>query len=93
MDFRLAADDRDLQRRARAFCDEELVPLEDECEEHGGLTPESHAAAKQAVLEWGFHGINHSSADGGQVGARLPTPGPDERDRREQAANGSWRDP
>jgi alkylation response protein AidB-like acyl-CoA dehydrogenase len=66
MDFRLAADDRDLQRRARAFCDEVLVPLEDECEEHDGLTPESHAAAKQAVLEWGFNGINHSSADGGQ---------------------------
>lgn len=27
------------------------------------------------------------------VGARLPTPGPDERDRREQVANGSWQDP
>jgi hypothetical protein len=27
------------------------------------------------------------------LGARLPTPGPDERDRRDQAAKDSWRDP
>ena len=43
-----------------------LIPLEDECEEHDGLTPESHAAAKRAVLDAGFNAINHPVADGGQ---------------------------
>jgi acyl-CoA dehydrogenase len=66
MDLRLTVEDRALQRRAREFTDRVLVPLEDECEEHDGLTAESHASAKQAVLDWGFHGINHSRDDGGQ---------------------------
>jgi alkylation response protein AidB-like acyl-CoA dehydrogenase len=43
-----------------------LIPLEDECEEHDGLTPESHAAAKRAVLDAGFNAINHPVADGGR---------------------------
>ena len=62
MDLRLSVDDRALQRRAREFTDEVLVPLEDECEEHDGLTPERHEAAKRAVLAWGFNGINHAIA-------------------------------
>jgi alkylation response protein AidB-like acyl-CoA dehydrogenase len=66
MDLRLSPDDQALQRRARAFTDDVLVPLEDECEAHDGLSPESHARAKRAVLEWGFHGINHATDDGGQ---------------------------
>jgi alkylation response protein AidB-like acyl-CoA dehydrogenase len=66
MDMRLSVEDGALQRRARAFTDEVLMPLEDECEAHDGLSAESHAAAKQAVLEAGFHGINHSIDDGGQ---------------------------
>ncbi|HEY7478260.1 MAG TPA: acyl-CoA dehydrogenase family protein [Actinomycetota bacterium] len=66
MDLRLTADDRDLARKARDFCDQVLVPLEDECEEHDGLTPASLAAAKRAVLDWGFGAINHAVADGGQ---------------------------
>ncbi len=66
MDIRLTADDRELRDRARRFTDEHLIPLELECEEHDGLTPESHAAAKAAVLEWSFHAINHRIEDGGQ---------------------------
>jgi acyl-CoA dehydrogenase len=66
MDVRLSVEDRALQSKAREFTDQVLVPLEDECEEHDGLTGESHAVAKRAVLEWGFHGINHSVDDGGQ---------------------------
>jgi alkylation response protein AidB-like acyl-CoA dehydrogenase len=66
VDLRLTADDRDLARKARDFCDQVLVPLEDECEEHDGLTPASLAAAKRAVLDWGFGAINHAVADGGQ---------------------------
>src|SRR5919197_4955061 len=66
MDLRLSAADLELQRRARAFTDEGLIPLEDECEEHDGLSPESHAAAKRAVLDASFNAINHTAADGGQ---------------------------
>jgi alkylation response protein AidB-like acyl-CoA dehydrogenase len=62
----LTPDDAALAAKARAFCDEVLVPLEDECEEHDGLSPESHAAAKQAVLDWDFNAINHAVADGGK---------------------------
>jgi alkylation response protein AidB-like acyl-CoA dehydrogenase len=64
--MRLSREDNELAQRARAFCDEVLLPLEDECEEHDGLTPESHAAAKQAVLDRDFAAINHAVADGGK---------------------------
>jgi acyl-CoA dehydrogenase len=66
MDLRLNAADRELQQKARDFTDQVLVPLEDECEANDGLTPTSHAAAKQAVLDWDFHAINHAEADGGR---------------------------
>ena len=66
MDLKLSAADRDLQREAREFTDHVLAPLEDECEEHDGLLAESHARAKQAVLDARFNGINHSVDDGGQ---------------------------
>ena len=57
MDIRLYPRGRaPCKSRARAFCDQVLVPLEDECEEHDGLTAESLADAKRAVLEYGFHG-------------------------------------
>jgi acyl-CoA dehydrogenase len=66
MDFRLSRSDRELQQKAREFTDQVLVPLEDECEANDGLTPESAAAAKQAVLDWDFHAINHAEPDGGR---------------------------
>ena len=66
MDIRLSVEERALKDRARRFTEEHLIPLELECEEHDGLTPESHAAAKAAVLEWQFHAINHRPEDGGQ---------------------------
>ena len=59
MDLELDSADRDLRTRARDFTREVLIPLEDECEEHDGLTPESAASAKGAVLEWDFAAINH----------------------------------
>jgi alkylation response protein AidB-like acyl-CoA dehydrogenase len=64
--MRLTADDTALQASARRFADEVLQPLELECEEHDGLSPESAAAAKQAVLDAGFAAINHAEADGGR---------------------------
>ncbi len=66
MDMRLSREDNELAQRARAFCDEVLIPLEDECEEHDGLTPESHASAKRAVVDWDFAAINHAVDDGGR---------------------------
>lgn len=66
MDIRLAPEDAELKARARAFCDEVLIPLEDECEELGGLSPESLERAKRAVLERRFNAINHAVEDGGQ---------------------------
>ena len=66
MDLALSVADRELQQKARDFTDQVLVPLEDECEEHDGLTPESAAAAKQAGPRWDFHAINHAEADGGR---------------------------
>ncbi|HEX6231081.1 MAG TPA: acyl-CoA dehydrogenase family protein [Actinomycetota bacterium] len=66
MDIRLDPPDRELQERARAFTEQVLFPLELECEEHGGLSPDRFAGAKAAVLEWGFNAINHPTEDGGQ---------------------------
>jgi acyl-CoA dehydrogenase len=66
MNLALSDADRALQARARAFTDEVLVPLEDECEATDGLSPESHARAKREILDRGFQAINHAVADGGQ---------------------------
>jgi acyl-CoA dehydrogenase len=66
VDFRLSPDDAALAAKARRFADEVLMPLEDECEANDGLSSQSHAAAKQAVLDAGFNAINHAPADGGQ---------------------------
>jgi acyl-CoA dehydrogenase len=66
VDLTLSPADRELARKARDFCDRVLVPLEDECDEHDGLTPASLARAKQAVLDEDFGAINHRVEDGGQ---------------------------
>jgi acyl-CoA dehydrogenase len=66
VDLRLTDDDAALQGKARRFAEEVLRPLELECEEHDGLTADSAAAAKQAVLDWEFHAINHTVGDGGR---------------------------
>jgi acyl-CoA dehydrogenase len=66
VDISLTFDDRALQQRAREFTDQVLIPLEDECEERGGLTPESLASAHRAVLDWEFQAINHKPENGGR---------------------------
>jgi alkylation response protein AidB-like acyl-CoA dehydrogenase len=66
VNLRLTEEDAALQAKARRFADEVLLPLELECEEHDGLTPDSAVAAKQAVLDLGFQAINHAVSDGGQ---------------------------
>ncbi len=66
MDFRLTTEDRELKDRAERFTEQHLIPLEDECEENDGLSEESWAAAREAVLGFGFNAINHPAGDGGQ---------------------------
>ena len=66
MDLRLTDEDRDLRSRARAFTDDHLLPYELECEERDGLSPESLASIRAAVLERRFNAINHRVEDGGQ---------------------------
>jgi acyl-CoA dehydrogenase len=66
VDIRLSKGDRELHQRARDFTEQVLIPLEDECEARQGLSTESAAAAKQAVLDWDFHAINHAEANGGR---------------------------
>jgi alkylation response protein AidB-like acyl-CoA dehydrogenase len=66
LDIRLTPEDRELARKARDFAEQVLIPLEDECEENDGLSLESHAKAKQAVIDWDFQAINHSVEDGGK---------------------------
>jgi acyl-CoA dehydrogenase len=66
MDLGLSTADRELQQKARDFSDQVLLPLENECEANDGLTAESAAVAKQAVMDWDFNAINHAEADGGR---------------------------
>jgi acyl-CoA dehydrogenase len=66
MDLHLSTGELALQRKARLFTEDVLVPLELECEEHDGLLPDSATAAKRQVLEFGFNAINHDASDGGQ---------------------------
>ena len=66
MDIRLSPEDLALRERARAFADDVLIPLELECEQNDGLSPESFAGVKQAVLDAGWGAINHAVEDGGQ---------------------------
>jgi alkylation response protein AidB-like acyl-CoA dehydrogenase len=66
MDFRLSGQHRELQRRARDFVTEVLVPYELDCEYNEGLSKESIAKIRQGVLDWEFNAVNHSKEDGGQ---------------------------
>ena len=66
MDFRLNPAHRELQDKARLFCDEHLLPLELVVEEAGGLPADRRPQLIEAVRSTGFDGINHSVADGGR---------------------------
>ncbi|MGH2723831.1 MAG: acyl-CoA dehydrogenase family protein [Actinomycetota bacterium] len=66
MDLALSDSDRDLKERARRFTLRHLLPYEIECEENDGLSPESLAEIRSAVVEWRFNAMNHRPEDGGQ---------------------------
>ncbi|HEY2110165.1 MAG TPA: hypothetical protein VGH25_00410, partial [Dongiaceae bacterium] len=64
MDLELSPREKELAQRARAFCDQVLIPLEEVTSEHGELPLERRAAVRQAVRDWGFAGINHAKEHG-----------------------------
>jgi alkylation response protein AidB-like acyl-CoA dehydrogenase len=66
MDLRLTSSHRELQQRARRFCDEVLIPMEAVVEATGGLPEAERPRLRQAVRDFGFDGINHSKDDGGR---------------------------
>lgn len=59
MDFSLSPAQRDLQQRARDFCEQALQPHETTVEENGGLPMQLRPALRDAVREAGFNAINH----------------------------------
>lgn len=66
MDLTLPEADRAWQRRARAFAEEVLLPLEVELELAGSLPRATKDALRAAVVERGFNAVNHARAVGGQ---------------------------
>ena len=66
MDLALPSEQLDLQRRAREFTDQYLIPQELECEFGNGLSETALKAIREAVVEWQFNAINHAVEDGGQ---------------------------
>jgi len=66
MNLELSPAEIDVQARAREFAEAHLFPHEVECDENEGLSPESLATIRKAVLDYGLNGFNHAKADGGQ---------------------------
>jgi acyl-CoA dehydrogenase len=65
MDLELSKREKELAARARAFCDEILLPLEEVVSAHGELPMERRPAVRQAVRDWDLAGINHAKENGG----------------------------
>lgn len=66
MDLSLPAPALAWQRRAKAFAEEHLFPLEVELEMAGRLPQETLDRLRRAVREHGLNGINHAKVVGGQ---------------------------
>ena len=57
--YPLTPEDRDIQQRARAFVDEQLIPWEHHAEEHGGTIPdEAREQHHAAAIDLGFYAMN-----------------------------------
>ncbi len=66
MDLNLSAHELEIQQRSRRFCDEHLLPLEIQCDEQDGLTPEQLAPTYQGVLAASLNAVNMAVEWGGQ---------------------------
>ncbi|HXV25892.1 MAG TPA: acyl-CoA dehydrogenase [Alphaproteobacteria bacterium] len=65
MDLTFPQRAKELAGKARAFCDEVLVPLERIVDEHGELPEAERLRVRQSVRDWGLAGINHRLEDDG----------------------------
>jgi alkylation response protein AidB-like acyl-CoA dehydrogenase len=65
MNLELTTAELDLQSRAREFAERYLFPHEVECDENEGLSADSLAKIRKAVLDYGLNGFNHTKEDGG----------------------------
>ena len=65
MDFKLSAEDRAVQTRARAFTEKHLFPHEIACDERK-LGKSTLAEIRQQVIAHKLNGYIHNQADGGQ---------------------------
>jgi len=66
VDLRLTPDLIEIRERSRRFCDEWLVPFENETETAGSLSMESYARIRGAVLEARLNAMNMPVEWGGQ---------------------------
>src|SRR5947209_18511637 len=66
MDFALTQEQEDLRARAARFVDEELIPLEVECELSRGLPEETLAHVRRRAGELRLNGGSHAVEHGGQ---------------------------
>jgi acyl-CoA dehydrogenase len=64
--YPLSSEDREVEQRARAFVDEELIPWEVHAEEHAGHIPDDvHARHIELARELGFSSMNMPKELGG----------------------------
>jgi acyl-CoA dehydrogenase len=57
--YPMSAEDREIQARARAFVDEDLIPWEQYAEEHAGTIPDDERAAhRRTAVELGLSSMN-----------------------------------
>ena len=66
MDLRLTPDLIEIRERSRRFCDEWLIPFENETEEAGSLPAESYGRIRTAVLDANLNAMNMPVEWGGQ---------------------------
>lgn len=62
----LSKEHQELQKKARDFSEQVLMPYEIECDENNGLDDKALEKINDQVMEWGFNAINHTKEDGGQ---------------------------
>lgn len=65
MDFALPEEYLLLKQVVRRFVDEELIPLEEEVEEHNDVPPDKLAALKKKALDLGLYALNMPQEVGG----------------------------
>jgi acyl-CoA dehydrogenase len=66
MDLALTPELVEIRERSRRFCDEQLLPVEQECEMAGGLPPATLARIHDAVIAANLHAVNMPAEWGGQ---------------------------